>query len=96
MIVHDDAWRQMEVSISQFADVSGTASQTVGRIAATMPGAAGVFQDHGVDFCCGGDQTLADAAAKRRSMSMRSSANSQRPARLETRRGSLMMCPLRN
>ena len=51
--------------MSQFADVSGLAGQTVGRIAATMPGAAGIFQDHGVDFCCGGDQTLADAAAKR-------------------------------
>ncbi len=51
--------------MSQFADVSELAGQTVGRIAATLPGAAGVFQDHGVDFCCGGDQTLADAAAKR-------------------------------
>jgi regulator of cell morphogenesis and NO signaling len=50
--------------MNQFADVSGFAGQTVGRIAATWPG-AGVSQDHGVDFCCGGDQTLADAAAKR-------------------------------
>ena len=49
----------------QFADVSGLAAQKVGRIAATLPGAAGVFQDHGVEFCCGGDQTLADAAARR-------------------------------
>ncbi|MDA8247678.1 MAG: DUF542 domain-containing protein [Alphaproteobacteria bacterium] len=51
--------------MSQLVDVSGLAAQTVGRIAATMPGAAGIFQEHGVDFCCGGDQTLADAAAKR-------------------------------
>ena len=51
--------------MSQFADVSGLAGQTVGRIAGTMPGAAGVFQDHGIDFCCGGERTLADAAAKR-------------------------------
>jgi regulator of cell morphogenesis and NO signaling len=51
--------------MSQFADVSDLAGQTVGRIAATLPGAAGIFQDLGVDFCCGGDQTLADAAAKR-------------------------------
>ena len=51
--------------MSQFVDVSGLAGQTVGRIAATLPGAAGVFQDRGVDFCCGGDQTLADAAARR-------------------------------
>ena len=64
MAIHDDAWRQMEVSMSQFADVSELAGQKVGRIAATMPGAAGVFQDRGVDFCCGGEQTLADAAAR--------------------------------
>jgi regulator of cell morphogenesis and NO signaling len=51
--------------MSHFADVSGLAGQTVGRIAATLPGAASVFQDHGVDFCCGGDQTLADTAAQR-------------------------------
>jgi regulator of cell morphogenesis and NO signaling len=51
--------------MNQFADVSGLAGQTIGRIAATLPGAAGVFQDRGVDFCCGGDQTLVDAAAKR-------------------------------
>ena len=51
--------------MSQFADVSGLAGQTAGRIAATLPGAAGVFHDHGVDFSRGGDQTLADAAARR-------------------------------
>lgn len=51
--------------MSQFAEVSVLAGQTVGRIAATLPGAAAIFQDHGVDFCCGGDQTLAAAAAKR-------------------------------
>lgn len=51
--------------MSQFSGVLGLADQTVGRIAATLPGAAGVFQDHGVDFCCGGDQTLAEAAARR-------------------------------
>jgi regulator of cell morphogenesis and NO signaling len=50
--------------MSQLTDVSGLAGQTVGRIAATLPGAAGVFQDHEVDFCCHGDQTLANAAAK--------------------------------
>lgn len=51
--------------MTQFADVSRLAGQTVGRIAATLPGAARVFPDHGGDFCCGGDQTLADAVAKR-------------------------------
>ena len=41
--------------MSQFADVSGLAGQTVGRIASTVPEAAGVFQDHRVDFCGGGE-----------------------------------------
>ncbi|MHB1302281.1 MAG: iron-sulfur cluster repair di-iron protein [Acidiphilium sp.] len=51
--------------MSQFADTKAIAGQTVGHIAATLPGAAAIFQGHGVDFCCGGDRTLADAAAKR-------------------------------
>ena len=51
--------------MSQFADTNAIANQTVGHIAATLPGAAAIFQGHGVDFCCGGDRTLADAAAKR-------------------------------
>ncbi|HEX7388461.1 MAG TPA: DUF542 domain-containing protein [Acidiphilium sp.] len=49
------------------AQPNGTdlASLPVGHIAATMPGAAAVFIQHGVDFCCGGDQRLAEAAAAR-------------------------------
>lgn len=40
-------------------------SRTVGEIAATLPGATGVFRRFKLDFCCGGDVALADAAAER-------------------------------
>src|SRR3546814_14355207 len=39
--------------------------RTVGEIAATVPGATGVFRKFKVDFCCGGDVTLAEAARQR-------------------------------
>ncbi|MGE0180641.1 MAG: iron-sulfur cluster repair protein YtfE [Parvularculaceae bacterium] len=34
----------------------------IGEIAASLPGATGVFRKHGLDFCCGGEVALADAA----------------------------------
>lgn len=37
----------------------------IGQIAAMLPGAAAVFLHHGVDFCCGGEQRLTEAAAAR-------------------------------
>jgi regulator of cell morphogenesis and NO signaling len=37
----------------------------VGAIATTLPGATAVFQKFKLDFCCGGDVTLADAAHER-------------------------------
>lgn len=48
------------------ANASALLDQPVGRIAATMPGAAGVFIARGIDFCCGGEQTLADAVTRRK------------------------------
>lgn len=39
--------------------------RTVGEIAATMPGATGVFRKFKLDFCCGGDIALEDAARQR-------------------------------
>jgi regulator of cell morphogenesis and NO signaling len=39
--------------------------QTVGEIAATLPGATAVFRAFKLDFCCGGDVPLAEAAARR-------------------------------
>jgi regulator of cell morphogenesis and NO signaling len=39
--------------------------RTVGELAATMPGATAVFRKFKVDFCCGGDIALAEAARRR-------------------------------
>ncbi|MBU1313745.1 MAG: DUF542 domain-containing protein [Alphaproteobacteria bacterium] len=39
-------------------------NQTVATFAAGLPGAAGVFRRHGVSFCCGGQHSLAEAAAE--------------------------------
>jgi regulator of cell morphogenesis and NO signaling len=38
---------------------------TLAELATTHPGAASVFYRHGLDFCCGGQRTLADACAAR-------------------------------
>jgi len=37
--------------------------QTLGSIARELPGAAAIFRRHGLDYCCGGSQTLRAAAA---------------------------------
>lgn len=42
---------------------SAFTTRTLGDIAATLPGATGVFRRHKLDFCCGGEAVLADAAA---------------------------------
>lgn len=39
--------------------------QPIGQIACALPGATRVFRQHKLDFCCGGDKTLREAAAKR-------------------------------
>jgi regulator of cell morphogenesis and NO signaling len=44
---------------------SGNWGGTVGEIAATTPGATGVFRRFKLDFCCGGDVPLREAALKR-------------------------------
>ncbi|THV12570.1 iron-sulfur cluster repair di-iron protein [Rhizobium rhizophilum] len=38
------------------------ASQTVGKIATSLPGAAALFRRHGISFCCGGSDSLEVAA----------------------------------
>jgi regulator of cell morphogenesis and NO signaling len=38
--------------------------RTLGDLAAAIPGATAVFRKHKLDFCCGGDVPLAQAAAK--------------------------------
>lgn len=39
------------------------AGRTLGDIARTLPGATAVFRRHKLDFCCGGEVSLAEAAA---------------------------------
>jgi regulator of cell morphogenesis and NO signaling len=51
--------------MSIYQEQSGFASQPIGQIAATLPGASAVFRRHKLDFCCGGGQSLAEAAARR-------------------------------
>jgi len=41
--------------------MSVTATHTVRELAVTMPGATRVFELMGIDYCCGGGRTLADA-----------------------------------
>jgi regulator of cell morphogenesis and NO signaling len=42
-----------------------TQESPVGEIAASLPGAAALFRDAGISFCCGGHQSVAEAAAGR-------------------------------
>lgn len=44
--------------------MSITATHTVRELAVTMPGATRVFERMGIDYCCGGGSTLADACNK--------------------------------
>lgn len=44
---------------------AGFAERTLADIAATLPGATGVFRRRKLDFCCGGRVPLAQAAAQR-------------------------------
>jgi regulator of cell morphogenesis and NO signaling len=39
--------------------------QTVGEIAAASPGAARVFENHGIDYCCGGNRPLEDVCREK-------------------------------
>ncbi len=41
-----------------------TEQSTLGELAAGVPGAAKVFFRYGLDYCCGGKQTLAEACAE--------------------------------
>jgi len=41
-----------------------TASERLGDIVVKFPQAGEIFKHHGIDFCCGGDQPLAEAIAE--------------------------------
>ncbi|WP_372500977.1 iron-sulfur cluster repair di-iron protein (plasmid) [Tistrella mobilis] len=53
------------MSLTDHAPATAFRGRTVGEIAATLPGATAVFRRHRLDFCCGGDVPLAEAAARR-------------------------------
>jgi regulator of cell morphogenesis and NO signaling len=40
-------------------------AQNVGAVARDLPGATGVFRRYGINFCCGGDVSVAQAAEQR-------------------------------
>lgn len=42
-----------------------TSRSTVSDVATTLPATVRVFQQHGIDFCCGGKRPIADACAER-------------------------------
>jgi regulator of cell morphogenesis and NO signaling len=42
-----------------------TEEQTIGEIAAELPGSMRVFEKYDIDYCCGGKVSLADACAQR-------------------------------
>ena len=44
------------------AAAESIANHSLGEIAATLPGSTSVFRRHKLDFCCGGAQSLAEAA----------------------------------
>jgi len=43
------------------SDATPLLSARIGDLAGHRPGAAAIFQSFGLDFCCGGDRTLAEA-----------------------------------
>lgn len=51
------------MSASTASPATAFALRTLADIASTLPGATGVFRRHKLDFCCGGQVALADAAS---------------------------------
>lgn len=47
------------------ADLANLGDMRLGDIAVRLPGSTAVFRRYGLDFCCGGDKRLADAAPER-------------------------------
>ena len=43
-----------------------TATKTVGELAAELPGATRIFENLGIDYCCGGTKSLHDACTEAR------------------------------
>jgi regulator of cell morphogenesis and NO signaling len=55
----------MTTTLATRADADTLIGSRLGSIAQQIPGAAAVLRRHKLDFCCGGDATLAEAAGER-------------------------------
>jgi len=62
------------------ATTKSFAQRTLASIAATLPGATPDFRRLKLDFCCGGDVSLADAARREKISPCRSWKQSSRPS----------------
>lgn len=51
-------------TLAAFPSAMNATTQTLGDLAASIPAATRVFLRHGLDFCCRGQRTLADACAQ--------------------------------
>jgi len=47
------------------AETPALATRSLGEIAVSLPGATAVFRRHKLDFCCGGSESLVEAARKK-------------------------------
>ena len=45
--------------------MSITANQTIRELARTIPGSARVFEEYGIDYCCGGGRNLQEVCSER-------------------------------
>ena len=57
----EPVWNFSCLSSSGGFFMSITATDTVRELAVAIPGATRVFEQIGIDYCCGGERTLADA-----------------------------------
>jgi regulator of cell morphogenesis and NO signaling len=55
----------MNTTLADHAGIDILIESRLGSIAQQIPGATAVLRRHKLDFCCGGDATLADAARER-------------------------------
>ena len=50
---------------AQTTALAGQAQQSIGSLAVQIPGATAIFRKLKLDFCCGGQQSLATACAEK-------------------------------
>jgi regulator of cell morphogenesis and NO signaling len=60
---HQRSGQEYDIMSATLDPETAFADRTLADIAATLPGATGVFRSHKLDFCCGGQVPLAEAAS---------------------------------